>query len=92
MIRTIKHRGLKRLFVQDDSSKVRADQLTRIRDVLAHLDGAVKPSDLDLPGYRLHRLKGDMKGHWSVTISGNWRITFRFEDGEALDVDLVDYH
>lgn len=47
---------------------------------------------LDLPGYRLHLLRGDRKGHWSVTISGNWRIVFRFEDGDALDVDLVDYH
>ena len=92
MIRTIKHRGLKRLFEQGDLSKVRADQLKRIRDVLAHLDGAVESSDIDLPGYRLHRLKGNLKGHWSVTVSGNWRITFRFEDGEALDVDLVDYH
>lgn len=92
MIRTIKHRGLKRLFEQGDPSKVRADQLKRIRDVLAHLDRAVEWSDIDLPGYRLHRLKGNLKGHWSVTISGNWRITFRFEDGEALDVDLVDYH
>ena len=92
MIRTIKHRGLKRLFEQGDPSKVRADQLKRIRDVLAHLDAAVEPSDIDLPGYRLHRLKGNLKGHWSITVSGNWRITFRFEDGEALDVDLVDYH
>ena len=50
------------------------------------------PADLDLPGYRLHALKGDCKGYWSVTISGNWRIIFRFEDGNALDVDLVDYH
>jgi proteic killer suppression protein len=92
VIRTIKQRGLKRLFEQGDLSKVRADQLKRIRDVLAHLDRAVEWSDIDLPGYRLHRLKGNLKGHWSVTISGNWRITFRFEDGEALDVDLVDYH
>ena len=92
MIRTIKHRGSKRLVEQGDLSKVRADQLKRIRDALAHLDGAVESSDIDLPGCRLHRLKGNLKGHWSVTISGNWRITFRFEDGEALDVDLVDYH
>jgi len=92
VIRTFRHRGLKRLFEQGDSSKVRADQADRIADVLAHLDEAVKPSDLALPGYRLHPLKGDLKGVWSVTISGNWRITFRFEDGDAFDVDLVDYH
>ena len=92
MIRKIRHRGLKRLFEQDDPSKVRPDQANRLSDVLAQLDAAVKPADLDLPGYRLHPLKGDLKGRWSVTISGNWRIVFRFEDGNAFDVDLVDYH
>ena len=60
--------------------------------MLAHLDSATEPSDVDLPGYRLHPLKGDLKGRWSVTISGNWRITFRFVEGAALDVDLMDYH
>jgi len=64
----------------------------RVSDVLAHLDMAKHPSDVDLPGYRLHPLKGNLKGMWSVTISGNWRVTFRFEDGDAFDVDLVDYH
>ena len=66
--------------------------MDRIADVLAHLDGAVKPSDLALPGYRLHPLKGDLKGRWSVMISGNWRMVFRFEAGDAFDVDLVDCH
>ena len=60
--------------------------------MLAHLDRARHPSDLDLPGYRLHPLKGDLKGLWSVTISGSWRIVFRLEDGDGFDVDLVDYH
>jgi proteic killer suppression protein len=92
VIQPIRHRGLKRLFEHDDPSKARADQVKRISDVLAHLDRAGKPSDLDLPGYRLHPLKGGLKGMWSVTISGNWRIIFRFEDGDAFDVDLVDYH
>lgn len=92
MIRTIRHRGLKRLCEHGDPSQVRADQVKRISDVLAHLDQAQKPSDLDLPGYRLHPLKGEFRGLWSVTISGNWRIVFRFEDGAAFDVDLVDYH
>ncbi len=92
MIKTFRHRGLKRLFQDGDSSKVRPDQLKRITDVLAHLDAALRPVDLDLPGYRLHSLKGDRKGYWSVSISGNWRIIFRFEDGDAFDVDLVDYH
>jgi proteic killer suppression protein len=83
---------LRRLYQNGDRSKVRAEQADRIADVLAHLDRAQRPTDLDLPGYRLHPLKGDMKGLWSVTISGNWRIVFRLEDGDAFDVDLVDYH
>ena len=92
MLRTFRHRGLKRLFENAGPSGVRADQVRRIRDVLFNLDQAHHPSDLNLPGYRLHALRGELKGHWSVTISGNWRIIFRFEDGDALDVDLVDYH
>ena len=92
MIRTFRHRGLKRLYQQGDPSKVRADQARRIADVLGHLDTAQRPSDLDLPGYRLHALKGGLRGTWSATISGNWRIVFRFVDGDAFDVDLVDYH
>ena len=92
VIRTFRHRGLKRFFQDGDASKVRADQIARIADVLAHLDTAVRPADVALPGYRLHPLKGDLKGYWSITISGNWRIVFRFEDGDVLDVDFVDYH
>jgi proteic killer suppression protein len=92
MLKTFRHKGLKRLFEGDRLSGVRADQVGRIRDVLAHLDLARHPSDLDLPGYRLHRLRGELKSHWSVTISGNWRIVFRFGNGDAFDVDLVDYH
>jgi proteic killer suppression protein len=91
-VKDVRHKGLRRLFEKDSPSGVRADQARRIQDVLAHLDGAQAPTDLDLPGYRLHALKGDLKGYWSVTISGNWRIIFRFEDGNAFDVDLVDYH
>ncbi len=69
-----------------------SDILDRITLALADLDAASHPSDIDLPGYRLHPLRGDMKGAWSISISGNWRITFRFEDGNVYDVDLVDYH
>ena len=92
MVKTFRHKGLKRLFDKDNLSGVRTDQAARIRDVLGHLDRAEIATDLDLPGYRLHVLKGDLKGYWSITISGNWRIIFRFEDGNAFDVDLVDYH
>ncbi len=92
MIRTLRHRGLRRLYQDGDGSKLKADQRDRIADVLAHLDKAIKPADLDLPGYRLHALKGDFKRFWSVTILGNWRLIFRFADGDVFDVDLVDYH
>jgi toxin HigB-1 len=92
VIQNFRRRGLRRLFEHGDGSKVSADQLRRISDVLFHLDRARVPGDLDLPGYRLHRLKGDLQGYWSVTISGNWRIVFRFENGAAFDVDLIDYH
>jgi proteic killer suppression protein len=92
VIRSFRHRGLKRLFEHGDPSKVRADQATRLVDALARLDTAVEVSDMNLPGYRLHRLKGDLTGYWSVAVSGNWRIVFRFDAGDVLDVDLVDYH
>ena len=92
VVRTFRHRGLRRLFQDGDAGKIRADQLKRIADVLSHLDTAVRPADADLPGYRLHPLKGDLKGYWSVSISGNWRVVFRFEDDDVFDVDLVDYH
>ena len=71
---------------------ITADQLDRVTLALADLDAAGKPSELDLPGYRLHPLRGDRRGSWSISITGNWRITFRFEDGDVYDVDLVDYH
>jgi len=92
MIRTFKHRGLKRLYERGDQSQVSADYLNRIEDIIARLDVAVAPSDLDLPGYGLHPLKGKLKGFWAVKVSGNWRIIFRFKDGDAFDVNMIDYH
>lgn len=92
MIRTFKHRGLKRLYELGDQSKVSAEHLARIEDVLARLDIADTPDFLALPGYDLHPLKGKLKGFWSIKISGNWRIIFRLTDGEVFDVNLIDYH
>lgn len=91
MIRSFRHRGLERLW-RGDTSRVNAALLSCLENVLSVLDAATQASDLDLPGYRLHPLKGDMKGHWSISISGNWRITFRIENGDVMDVSLVDYH
>lgn len=92
MIRSFKHRGLKRLYEQGDRSKIRPDLRDIVEDILARLDQAILPQALDLPGYRLHPLKGDMRGFWSVTVRANWRIIFRIENGDAFDVELVDYH
>ena len=78
------------MYERGDPSRVRADQADRIALALADLDDARKPSDLALPGYRLHPLKGDRNGFWSISISGNWRVVFRFDDGDAHDVELVD--
>ena len=92
MLRTFRHRGLKRLFERGDKSKLRADQVERIEEILSRLDAAAGTKDLNTPGYRLHPLKGDMQGFWSIRVSANWRIVFRFEAGDACDVDLTDYH
>ena len=77
---------------QSGRRRVQARLAKRVAVALADLDAASKPSDLDMGGYRLHPLKGDMRGLWSVAVSANWRIVFRFEDGHAYDVDLIDYH
>lgn len=92
MIRSFRHKGLKLLYDKGDRRRIRADQADKIERVLARLDQASAPAGMNLPGYRLHPLKGDLAGFWSVTISGNWRIVFRFADGHAADVDLIDYH
>jgi proteic killer suppression protein len=82
---------VKRLW-DGDPSRIGAALRDRIENVLSVLDAATSPTDLDLPGYRLHALKGDLRGFWSVSISGNWRITFRVENGNVFEVDLTDYH
>ena len=80
------------MFEQNNRSGLRADLTDKIERILSVLDAASAPQALDLPGYRLHQLKGDRKGYWSLTVRANWRIVFRFENGRACDVDLVDYH
>ncbi len=88
----INHKGLREFFERGAARHLPPDLVPRIRRVLSDLDAAVQPRDLDIPGYRLHRLTGNRRGYWSVRVSGNWRIVFRFRDGEATDVDLLDYH
>ena len=88
----IRHKGLRRLYARNDARALPATQLARVRRILAMLRSARQPRDMDQPGFRLHPLRGEYQDHWSVAVSGNWRIVFRFEAGEAVDVDLVDYH
>jgi toxin HigB-1 len=92
MIKGFHHRGLKRLFECGDRSQVGADMLDKIENVLAVLDRSTAPSDMDLPGFRLHPLKADRRGFWAVTVKSNWRIIWRFEGVDAVDVQLIDYH
>ena len=92
MIESFRHRGLRRLYERGDRSQVRADMLNKIENILAVLDRADRPEKMDLPGFRLHRLHGDRQGSWAVTVRANWRIVWRFEGGDAVEVDLVDYH
>lgn len=92
MIRSIRHKGLRRLHEDDDPRGVMAEHAVKLRDILARLDAAGRVEDMDLPGFRLHALKGELKGFWAVTVRANWRVIFRFADGDALDVDYVDYH
>jgi proteic killer suppression protein len=92
MIKTFRHKGLKQLFETGRSSRVAADLTRRLIRQLDLLNRATGPSDMNLPGYRLHELKGDRKGTWSVTVSGNWRLTFTFQGADAHDADLEDYH
>lgn len=92
MIRSIRHKGLKYLYEDDDPRGVFSEHADKLRDILARLDAAAAIADMDLPGFRLHALKGELKGFWAVTVRANWRVIFRFADGDALDVDYVDYH
>ena len=86
------HAGLRRLYERDDTTRLNPAHVRRIRRILTDLDVARSPRNMDAPEYRLHPLKGDRRGRWSVRVSANWRIVFRFEDFEAVDVDLMDYH
>ena len=92
-IRTFRHKGLKRLYEAGVRRDIPAALAEKIGDVLLAIDEASRPGDVGLfPGWRLHPLKGDLKGFWSVSVSGNWRVVFRFDKGDAFDVDLIDYH
>ena len=87
-----RHSGLRRFWERGDASRLNQAHAPRIIRLLDMLDDARTPEDMEQPGLWLHQLTGNRRGTWSIRVSGNWRITFRFEDGEAVDVDLEDYH
>jgi proteic killer suppression protein len=92
MIQSFRHKGLKRLYEDDDPRGVAAEHLTKVRNILARLDAAGSIEDMNLPGFNLHTLKGSLQGLMAVTVRANWRVIFRFADGHAFDVDYLDYH
>nr|WP_155664338.1 type II toxin-antitoxin system RelE/ParE family toxin [Pseudomonas aeruginosa] len=92
VIRFFRHKGLRALHQRGDTSGVRADHVARLRRLLASLDVAKTPNDMDRPGNRLHPLKGKLGGNWSVSVSGNWRVIFRFDGSDVELVDYLDYH
>lgn len=92
MIKSFKHRGLERFFETGEARKIRPEHAAKLARILDRLDASTGPGDMDLPGYRLHALKGRLKGFWAVSVSGNRRVVFRFEGPHAVDVDYVDYH
>jgi proteic killer suppression protein len=92
MISRFRHKGLARFFETGDTRGINAQHADWLRILLTSLHGAETPVDMNLPGYRLHPLKGERKGQWAVSVSGNWRLVFVFEGTNVSDVDLVDYH
>jgi proteic killer suppression protein len=92
MIRSFTHKGLRKFFETGNNAGIRPEHNKRLRLILGVLNAAVGIQDVALPGLALHQLTGRLSGFWSASVSGNWRVIFRFEDGEALNVDYVDYH
>ena len=92
MIQNFKHKGLKKLFETGSTSGVQAQHTNKLRQILALLNSADTAADMDLPGLHFHELIGQRKGTYSVRVSGNWRVTFKMREGDALDIHYEDYH
>jgi proteic killer suppression protein len=92
MIISFNHKGLQNFFVKGDTSKIKQSHIQKVRLILAKLHGAQEIRDMNFPGSHLHPLTGDLKGYWSVAVSGNWRLIFQFKNGDASLIDYVDYH
>lgn len=92
MIKSFRHKGIEKLFFEDDRSKVNQDHVSKLLRILDRLDASTGPQDMNLPGYHFHELKGKYKNIWSVWVAGNWRVTFQFEGQNVINVDYQDYH
>ena len=92
MIVSFKHKGLKLFFHKGDVSKIQPKHEKRLRLLLGILNAAQDIKDVDFPGSKLHPLKGNLENHWSISVNGNWRLTFKFENGDVYVLDYVDYH
>jgi toxin HigB-1 len=92
MIQSFRHKGLKRLYEDGDPRGVLAEHATKLRNILARLDASGSAEDMNLPGFNLHSLKGELRGFMAVTVRANWRVIFRFAEGDALDVNYLDCH
>lgn len=92
MIKSFRHKGLRRFFETGSTSGIQPNHAQRLRLQLAALDTATTIEDMNIPGFRLHPLKGELHGRWSITVNGNWRVTFEFQHGDAHVLDYEDYH
>jgi proteic killer suppression protein len=92
MIKSWKHKGMREFFESGSTAGINAQHADKLARQLDRLNASTEPKDMGLPGWKLHQLKGELKGHWSVWVSGNWRLTFRFEGADAILVDYQDYH
>ena len=92
MIQSFRHKGLRRFFESGSAAGIQPHHAKRLRMLLAALDTAVSIEDMNIPGFRLHPLKGEERSRWSVWVNGNWRVTFEFKDGHAYVLDYEDYH
>jgi len=92
VIKSFRHAGLERFYRKDSKAGIQPEHARKLRRQLTLLEASVSPQDMDVPGWHLHALKGKLKDHWSVRVSGNWRMTFKFESEEAILVDYLDYH
>jgi len=92
VIKSFRHKGLESFFYDDSKKGIQAKHAQKLGDILDMLDAAKVVQDMNFPGSDLHPLKGDLKGMWAVRVSGNWRITFTFHEGNAYIIDYTDYH